>query len=97
MPSVQYKFLSLKLWGHLSESHQIFTKKYRNDCGLTSGNQNCDFRIRFQTPGGKWLTIVKSRHNLKFFWGNWTNRDQIYTMCRENIAIEYFWIEIAII
>jgi len=69
----------------------------RNDCWLTCSNQNCDIPVHFQMPGGKWTTIVKSRHNLQFLCGYWTTLDQICTVCREDIAIESFWIEIAII
>jgi len=74
-----------------------FHTMYRNYCRLTHRNKNCDFPIRFGTPGGKWTTIVKSQHNVQFLCGYWANLDQICTVCRENIAIEYFWIEIAMV
>ena len=95
MPNVQ--ILTSKTLGSLIRISPNFHTKYRNDCQLTWWNQNCDISIHFLTPGVKWTTIVKSRHNLQFLWDYWTNLDQICTVCRENIVSKHFWIEIAII
>jgi len=45
-----YKFLCLKLRGHLIESHQISTRCTEMIANYSAKNQNCDFPIHLETP-----------------------------------------------